>query len=216
MIRPAWLCALSLLAGCAAERIPAPAGGAGADRLAGAPVVYVIARGWHSDIGLPVEQISGPLTSLIGRWAGARFLSFGFGERNYLLDRKVSVWSTLAALLPSRSVLLVTALSGTPGEAFGRDNVVALRLTRAGLQGIERRIAGELAGSAAGGPVVLADGPYPGSAFYAARDTYDAFHTCNSWSADVLRAGGLAVPSSGVLLVSQVMGPARRLAARQQ
>jgi hypothetical protein len=51
--------------------------------------------------------------------------------------------------------------------------------------------------------------------FYAARDTYDALHTCNTWTAETLRAGGLPVPSAGVLFVGQVLGPARAVARRQ-
>jgi hypothetical protein len=56
--------------------------------------------------------------------------------------------------------------------------------------------------------MLLAEGPYPGSVFYAARDTYDGFYTCNTWTATVLRDGGLAMPIN-VLFAGQVMGPAR-------
>ncbi|MFP6560573.1 DUF2459 domain-containing protein [Paraburkholderia sp. B3] len=41
-------------------------------------------------------------------------------------------------------------------------------------------------------PQRLADGPYPGSLYFAARGTYDALHTCNTWTARALRSAGLA------------------------
>ncbi len=61
----------------------------------------------------------------------------------------------------------------------------------------------------------MGDGPYPGSVFYAARGTYDAFDTCNTWTAEMLHAGGLPMPTAGVLFAGQAMGMARRIGAQQ-
>ena len=63
-------------------------------------------------------------------------------------------------------------------------------------EGLEKR--------ADGSAVRLADGPYVGSVFYASRETYDAFHTCNTWTALVLRDGGLPM-NTHVLFAGQVM-----------
>ena len=178
------------------------------------PVVYVIGRGWHTDIGLPVEEIDGKLATLESEFPGVRFLTFGFGERQFLLDRKTSVGAMLNALLPSHSALLMTALRAPPDQAFGPSNVVALHVSGAGLNAIEATIWREFELSSAGEPVLLADGPYPGSVFYAARDTYDGLFTCNSWTAHVLRGGGLPMPTTGVLFAGQVMGMARWIGAR--
>jgi hypothetical protein len=59
----------------------------------------------------------------------------------------------------------------------------------------------------------IADGPYPGSLFYASSGTYSGFYTCNTWTADALRVGGLPVSSDGVLFAGQVMDRARRAAS---
>jgi uncharacterized protein (TIGR02117 family) len=181
----------------------------------GDAIVYVIQRDWHTDIGLPVDEIAGPLTALKESLPGVRFLTFGFGERQFLISREVNVAAMLAALLPSQSALLMTALSATPERAFGSRNVVVLRLSRAGLDRIEAAIWHEFEQSPAGEPIRLADGPYPGSVFYAARDTYDVLFTCNTWSAETLREGGLAVPAAGILFSGQVMGSARWISTQQ-
>jgi hypothetical protein len=178
-------------------------------------VVYVIRRDWHTDIGLPVQEIAGPLTTLEKPFPGVRFLSFGFGERQFLVNHRKDFGSMLSALLPSRSAVLMTALSASAEQAFGPQNVVVLRLSRAGLDRIEAAIWHELEQTPAGEPVWLADGPYPGSMFYAARDTYDGFFTCNTWTAETLRAGGLPMPTAGVLFSGQVMGSARWIGTRQ-
>ncbi|MDR3533844.1 MAG: DUF2459 domain-containing protein [Rhodopila sp.] len=207
----AWLATALLLAGCTAPDLPAtdinPSGDA---------FVYVIERGWHTDIGLPVDEINGPLATLERTFPGVRFLTFGFGERQFLLDRRTNPGTMLAALLPSRSALLTTALSTTPEAAFGEPHVVVLHVSRAGLERIEAKIWQELEPSVDGEPAILADGPYPGSVFYAARGTYDAFDTCNTWTAATLRAGGLPMPTAGVLFVGQVMGMARWIAGQQE
>ncbi len=57
--------------------------------------------------------------------------------------------------------------------------------------------------------------PIPAVRYYASRGTYDAFDTCNTWTADMLHAGGLPVPTAGVLFVGQIMGIARSISAQQ-
>ncbi|HEY8288264.1 MAG TPA: DUF2459 domain-containing protein [Acetobacteraceae bacterium] len=178
-------------------------------------IVFVIERGWHTDIGFPVEEIAGPLATLERRFPGVRFLTFGFGERQFLLSKRTTFGGMLSALLPSSSALLMTALSAPPDAAFGQKNVVVLHVSREGLERIETRVWDELEKSPAGEPVLLTDGPYEGSVFYAARSTYDAFDTCNTWTATLLRAGGLPMPTAGMLFSGQVMGAARSLSARQ-
>lgn len=178
------------------------------------PVVYVIARGWHTDIGLSADSLTQPLARIARPFPGVRFLTFGFGERNYLLERRVTVATMLSAMLPSRSGMLITALSATPQAAFGSSNVIVLHISSAAFARVELRIWNEFQKSASGQPVWLADGPYPGSEFYGGVDTSYGLYTCNAWTADVLRAGGLPVPVPGVLFASQIMGMARWISAQ--
>lgn len=174
------------------------------------PVVYVVQRGWHTDIALPLDEMTPPLAGLQQNFPGVRFMVFGFGEREYVLTREADIFTMLRALLPSRSAMLITALGDPPQAAFGEAAVVALPVSREGLAAIEAAIWLEF-DTAAGQPVLLGNGPYPGSIFAAARDSYSAAYTCNSWTAETLRAGGLAMPGTGILFASQVMGPARWL-----
>ena len=103
--RLAFACLAFLMAACSVpESAPSPADA----------VVYVIGRGWHTDIGLPVEEIAGPLATLEENFPGVRFLTFGFGERQFLVNRKKTFGTMLAALLPSRSAVLLTALESEP------------------------------------------------------------------------------------------------------
>ncbi len=205
-VRLVCLLAAALVAACSAP-IPIPA--------TNDAVVYVIRREWHTDIGLPVEEISGPLKILENPFPGVRFLTFGFGERQFLVNHEKGFGAMLGALLPSQSALLMTALAAPPEKAFGSQSVVALRLSRAGLYRIKVALWQELELSAAGEPMLLANGPYEGSVYYAARDTYYGLYTCNTWTAEMLRAGGLPIPAAGVLFAGQVMGAASWIGAHQ-
>ena len=89
----------------------------------------------------------------------------------------------LAALLPSESAILLTALRASPIEAFADQKVVTLQLPRNGVEQIAALIWDGLEKTADGPPVRLGDGPYVGSVFYASSETYSAFHTCNTWTA---------------------------------
>lgn len=177
--------------------------------------IYVIDRGWHTDIGLPANEISRPLAALESGFPGVRYLTLGFGERAYLTSRQVTVGQTLRALLPSQSAMLVTALKAPPAAAFGAGNVVVLHVTADGLANLQATIWDDLEHSAAGEPAMLGRGPYVGSEFYASRGTYDMFHTCNTWTAQMLDAAGLPVSASGVIFAGQVMRAARGVATAQ-
>jgi hypothetical protein len=64
---------------------------------------------------------------------------------------------------------------------------------------------GSLAKDAAGMPRRLGPGPDPQSVFYAATGTYDLSHTCNTWTAEALRAAGAPVSAAGVVFAGQLL-----------
>jgi hypothetical protein len=183
--------------------------------MAADAVIYVVGRGWHTDVGLPIDEVNGPLAGLESGFPGVRFMVFGFGERNYLMTHGNGSGEMLTALFPSRSAILMTALRAPPTEAFADEQVVTLRLTQAGVDRMAELIWQEMEKTPDGSTVRLADGPYAGSLFYASSDMYDAFHTCNTWTALLLRDGGLPVDPRGVLFVGQVMQQVSAIAAIQ-
>ncbi len=140
---------------------------------------------------------------------------FGFGERDYLMARDDSYGKMLGALFPSKSAILMTALRAPPTEAFADERVVALRLTQAQVDRLAATIWQLLGKSADGLPLRLADGPDADSAYYAADELYDAFHTCNTWTALLLHDAGFPVNARGVVFAVQVMQQVSQIAAVQ-
>ena len=176
--------------------------------------IAVVERGWHTDICMPHEDASPGVLALAAEFPGVRTICLGFGDRQYVVAHEHDVLTMAGALLPSRGALLLTALSATPQAAFGATHVARLDVSRAGLAGLNVFLRRSVQDDAAGRALRLAAGPYPGSAFFAATETYDGFYTCNSWTADALRSAGVPV-TGGTLFAGAIMHEVRRIAAAE-
>jgi hypothetical protein len=205
---------VGVMSGCAAA-LPYPAFSEAIDDGTGGATISVIDRGWHTDIALPAEAISGPVAALVRAFPGVRFLVFGFGDRAYYMAPDETFFGRVVALFPGPGVILVTGLSASPADAFGGDHVVSLRISQGQLRAMTSFVQHSLENSTDGSFERLGDGPYPGSVFYASGVRYDAFHNCNRWTLDALRSGGLAAEPDGVIFAGQVVEQAKRIAARQ-
>jgi len=206
-IRPAivlgWL-AVAAVTGCGTVPAPPP--------RPQAATAFVIDRGWHTDIGIGVDDMHGPLTTFEHTFPGVRYLVFGFGDRAYLLARHRMLLDMVGALFPGPGAILVTALRAPPADAFGAEHVVGLQLSRAQLDRLTAFIWDDLRKDTRGLPLVIADGPYPGSIFYASSATYDLSYTCNTWTADALHVAGLPISPDEVVFASQLMHRVRSVA----
>jgi uncharacterized protein (TIGR02117 family) len=177
--------------------------------------VYLIQRGWHTDIGMAADQPGSPLGRLRSVFPGMKVVLFGFGERAYLLHREPGFVDMLAALIPGPGALLVTALRVQPRDAFPPQDVVALHVSARGLARLNEFIAGSFEWTGDGTPRAIADGPYPGSVFYAATTRYSGVFTCNTWTAEGLQTAGLPIRAAGTLFAGEVADRARAIAAQQ-
>ncbi|MBS0561929.1 MAG: DUF2459 domain-containing protein [Proteobacteria bacterium] len=189
------------LAACAARPVAVtdPPAGAGA-------TVYVVARGWHTDIGLDAALLDRRWDALRARFPGATMFVVGFGERAYLQKPNHTPLDALAALLPNDGLLLVTALVAPPEAAFSDDEVIPVAVSPAGFAAVASYVRASMRNGPDGAPEPVGGGPYPGSAFYAATPTYSALFTCNTWTADGLRTGGVPIETAAMFFSSQVTG----------
>jgi len=213
----AWRAGLAVvlaLAGCASQYGPMPAATNPAAEGPARTSVAVVRRDWHTDICVRMNDVDDWVAALARGFDGARVLCFGFGERQYVVERRHDPLTMVGALMPSEAAILMTVLRAAPETAFGAQNVVEVPVDDAGLAGVQRYLRASLQTDATGAPQRLADGPYEGSLFFAASGTYDAFHTCNTWTARALRSAGLAgLPDT--LFAASLMREVRRAVATQ-
>ena len=200
------LCAL-LIDSCAGSAVQPYLGEA-----ARTETLYVIDGGWHTEIALGVDAISGPLRSLREARHGATFLVFGWGQRDYYMAKDPDLGDLLRAAIAGPAVMLVIPLAVTPAEAYGASQALAVHASPEGLAHLSQYLWDDLKkepGEAA--PRAIADGPYPGSAFYPSTRTYAITHTCNTWTAEALHTAGLPVNATGVVFADQVLEQLRHL-----
>jgi uncharacterized protein (TIGR02117 family) len=182
-------------------------------RPPGTRTAYILDRGFHTDVGLPTAQLDPPLQPLATFFPGARTLLIGFGDRTFVQSRghrELTDW--LLALLPGDGAMLVTGLNVPPEKAFPPQSVVALRLTPDEWTRLESFVRASFA-PRSGVPARLAEGPYAGSRFFASSLTYDLLATCNTWTAEALRAAGQPMPVNTTLFAGQVLRAARHMPA---
>ena len=187
--------ALLLLAGCAA--IPAPAGCV--PGMAG-PAVWLVDRGWHTELFVPAAAVTGPLAATTGRFAAAPMVAFGFGKRDWITAEQRHISITLAGPMPGPGVVEVTGSPGLPAGA------IRLALDASGMAGLQAFLAASLADPAAPPVVVSRFGQH----FHDASRSYSLAYTCNTWVAEALAAAGLPVRAHGVRLTRSVLAQAAR------
>jgi hypothetical protein len=197
------------LGGCCAVGSTAPEH-ATAELTGSSSIIYVVRRAWHIDIGFASEDLSPPLRSLTHEFPRARYLLFGFGDRRYLHSSNRRLPNMLGALWPGPGLILLTALTGTPAQAFGARELIAVPVNGRQLHAAQAAVWATLA-IRDGAMQSDGAGPYDGSAYLRASEGYSAIHTCNTWAAEVLKAAALPVHSRGVVFAWQLWGQIRRL-----
>jgi len=207
------IAALYLVACSAVPQETAPSTGHQAQEPAAS--IYVLRRGRHTDLILPLESVHGPLTAIAAAFPGARYLTFGFGDRQYVLATHKNLAHLLLAPLPGAGLLLVTGVEAAPAEVYGSDHLLALPLRQQQIDGIARFVWDSLQQDDQGAVPPYLPGKYPGNVYYPSSRTYYGLYTCNTWTAEALRSGGLPVRSSGVLFAGQVWDQVQAIAAHQ-
>ncbi len=105
----------------------------------------------------------------------------------------------------------MTGVAGTPEQAFGDAGVIRLTLNPSEAGRLEAFVWNSLAATE-GVVRVLGPGPYADSFYYAATARYSGLHTCNTWTAEGLKAAGLPIRSFAVEFSGQVWRQVRRIA----
>lgn len=196
--------------------------GAVADESRSDHSIYLIRRGWHTDVGFATAELSEPLKSIAGYFPGAVYLVFGFGDRRYLTESHRTTPAMLAALWPGDGLLLVTGLGRPPGDAFGPAHVRTFRLSAEQGQAAMDFLWWSFLGTQLPAPEQLrpsaeirsiGPGPYDGSLYFSARQRYSAVYTCNTWAADVLHHADLPLNTTGIFFSSQLWRRSRKLGA---
>lgn len=165
--------------------------------------VHVVSQGWHS--GIIVPAVLAQDWPARHEFAQAEFFEVGWGDRAYYQATDPGWWLGLRALLwPTPAVLHVVAFDGPVERYFAQTGLIELALTAPGFSALVAVVrdsheraeqAAQPAAEATAGthdwPPPLGPGLYGASRFYASRERFHLFRTCNVWTAGVLAAAGM-------------------------
>jgi uncharacterized protein (TIGR02117 family) len=171
--------------------------------------IGVVDAGWHTGLVLSSHDLGTRLLRLRRWFPDANYLFIGWGERSFYMAANPGVATALRALFPSPSVLLVQGHAEPPTYL----EVRWLCLSPVQARKLHVYLSHYLRTQANGDPIDLGPGVSPDSHFFASTGTYDAFHTCNTWTAAALEYSGLPVKAQGVVFAGQVMSEIRSLPA---
>jgi len=159
--------------------------------------IYVVSHGWHTGIVVRTADVSPTTWPQSTDFANALYIEIGWGDREYYRQHDPGAGTaSRAALIGGPGVLQIVGLTTTPSRAFPASKVVALPVSRQGLDRLCRYVSASYERDARGRPIELGPGLYGDGRFYASRDRFHAFNTCNVWTARALRASGLAIGTS--------------------
>lgn len=206
---PAIACSLLLTAGCATpSTVNAPASrpsDAATQANATRAQIWVLDSGWHTGLILSRAELGPTLTRLLQPARDAHYLMFGWGNRRFYMASNPTFGMDIAALFPSQSVVLVEGCATAPRACYSPEvQLQTVSVTASGLERLDAYLAASLQTDAQGRPEPLAPGPDPGSEFYASGLSYDAFHTCNTWTAEALHFAGVPVSYHGLIFADQL------------
>jgi uncharacterized protein (TIGR02117 family) len=194
------------IAGCGSVPSGRHAGSASLDE-----VIYLIAGGWHTELSLESQAISGPLATLKSSFPNAKYLVFGWGAQDYYMAQNPGIEDLLRAVVPGPAVMLVVPLEVSPEISARATDAFVLPISRDGLERLSEFFWNDLAKDPEEVPRRIGAGPFPQSVFFASTKTYDLTHTCNTWTAAALRVAGLPVSEAGVVFAGHVLDQVRPL-----
>jgi uncharacterized protein (TIGR02117 family) len=147
------------------------------------------------------------------------YLEIGWGDRKFYTARKPSIALAFnAAFLSRASVLQVIGLKSPIERALSWSALVWVPCTRIEFTNLCRALGNTFDRGASGRARALGPGLYgETSRFYAARGRYSLLNNCDTWTARMMRAGGLPASTSpaGTWSTGAIIAQARRLAAQR-
>jgi len=161
--------------------------------------VYLFSNGVHLDIVLPLRNEHMDWTTRIdpGKTRSgstrARYAAFGWGDKGFYLD--TPTWAELKASTAFVATFYLgsTAMHVTFHEAL-REGPLCRRvhISPSAYRRIVDRIMQDFSADASGQFQLVQGASYGhNDLFYEAEGTYGMFHTCNTWTNSVLKAGGM-------------------------
>ena len=178
--------------------------------------IHVVNHGWHTGLVLRAGDVPAAAWPVKADFPGATYFEVGWGDRAYYLAVDPGAWLGLKAVAwPTPSVLHVVAVDTTLEgftAATGISESIEIGVSPAGMQRLLEHLRNSHELDDAGRSITLGPGLYGQSRFYASRERFHLFKTCNVWVAKALQTAGVPVTPVAAITASRLMAQLRPLA----
>lgn len=175
--------------------------------------VHVVNHGGHAGLVLRASDVPAGAWAAKADFPDADYLEVGWGDRAYYMAADPGAWLGLQAIAwPTPGVLHVVGVDAAPERYFPGAEVLEIAVAPAGMQRLLEHLRQSHEFDGAGQPVTLGPGLYGHSLFYASREQFHLFKTCNVWVATALQAAGVQVTPALTLTTERLMVQLRPLA----
>ncbi len=158
--------------------------------------VHVVSHGWHTGVILNMDAVHDSLKPAHPIFHEHRYLEFGWGDRAFYEnpDPDIDYWLAFkAAVIPTESVMHVVGFNQPADEYFSRSDRVILKISEQHFLELYRFIHSAFARDSLNQIIPRGKGLYGNSRFFSGQAKYYFPYTCNVWTAQVLKSGGISI-----------------------
>lgn len=168
--------------------------------------IYVVKYDWHTGVIFERNAAVKFFPALQDDYNDFKFIEIGWGDKDFYMAEKETFWITFkAGMLPTKSVLHVTALMNNPEKHYKGLEMVIINLRKDDFKNLIQYFNKSFALDTNKNNIKLKDGLKENSLFYLSKEKYHIFKTCNAWIARGLKRAGVPVHPFYALTSKNVM-----------
>lgn len=168
--------------------------------------IYVVRHDGHTGIVVSAADVPEDAWPARREFATAEYFEVGWGDRAFYQAADPGVWLGLRALFwPAPGVLHIVAFSGPIEQTFGASEIIELRVSARGVERLVAMIRDSHELDESGQAIAFGPGRYRTSRFYASREKFHLFKTCNVWTAALLHEAGVPVSAGQAITAGNLM-----------
>ena len=168
--------------------------------------VTVVSHGWHTGLILAREDLPSSMAPVLEHLDETPWVEFGWGDRRYYQRGEGRPWLLVpAALWPTEAVMHVVAVPQAAQQYFPESDQTTVSIEAGNWAAFTDALSNSFADGAPESATYLGVGLYGDSAFFTGSGRFHLRRTCNTWTLEMLAAGGLLVDPTGTIRARGVM-----------
>jgi uncharacterized protein (TIGR02117 family) len=178
--------------------------------------VFVVHDNWHSAILVKTSDLSSKSLPEIRDFAGADYLEFSWGDREYFPHPDPGMGLALkAAFWSSGSIIHVVGVRGNPATLYPNAEVITIAMSAGQFQRLVQFVSETFVRVHAESASEALPGLSENARFYLAQGKFSIFRTCNTWVAEALQAAKLPINPAWVITAGSLGRHVRPLGTQQ-